>query len=66
VNYSLVKFMEGIVSDQLEAVAVYEKWFGEETGVTPYSREAINDDFKGTINSYEWVPLVHYQSNIKN
>ncbi|XTZ11173.1 MAG: amino acid ABC transporter substrate-binding protein [cyanobacterium endosymbiont of Rhopalodia yunnanensis] len=60
VNYSLVKFMEGIVSDQPEAVAVYEKWFGEETGVTPYSREAINDYFQGIINSYEWVPLVHY------
>ncbi|WP_267383562.1 amino acid ABC transporter substrate-binding protein [Cyanobacterium sp. uoEpiScrs1] len=60
VDYSLVKFMQGIVSDQPETVSVYEKWFGEETGITPYSREAINDYFQGIINSYEWVPLIRY------
>ncbi|MEA5537379.1 amino acid ABC transporter substrate-binding protein [Crocosphaera sp. XPORK-15E] len=58
VNYSLVKFMEGIVSDQPEQVAIYEKWFGEEKGVTPYSREAINDYFQGIVDSYEWIPLI--------
>ncbi len=60
VNYSLVKFMEGIVSDQPKMVAIYEKWFDEETGVTPYSREAINDYFQGIVNSYEWIPLIRY------
>ncbi|MDJ0600926.1 MAG: amino acid ABC transporter substrate-binding protein [Crocosphaera sp.] len=60
VNYSLVKFMEGIISDQPQQVAIYEKWFGEETGVTPYSREAINDYFQGIVDSYEWIPLISY------
>ncbi len=59
VNYSLLQFMEGIVSDQAEAVAIYEKWFGE-SGVTPYSRELINDYFEGITNSYEWIPIIDY------
>ncbi len=57
VNYSLIKFMEGVVGDRLAAVSIYEKWFGEE-GVTPYSRDAINDYFQGIVDSYEWIPLV--------
>lgn len=59
VNYSLVKFMEGIISDQPQQVAIYEKWFGEE-GVTPYSREAMNDYFQGIVDGYEWIPLISY------
>jgi polar amino acid transport system substrate-binding protein len=60
VNYSLVKFMEGIISDQPKQVKIYETWFGEETGVTPYSREAINDYFQGIVDGYEWIPLIEY------
>lgn len=59
VNYSLIKFMEGITSDRSETVAIYERWFGEE-GVAPYSRETINDYFEGIVNGYEWIPLVKY------
>jgi polar amino acid transport system substrate-binding protein len=56
VNYSLIKFMEGIVSDQQKAVTIYERWFGDQ-GVVPYSRETINDYFQGIVNTYEWIPL---------
>nr|MCU0536827.1 transporter substrate-binding domain-containing protein [Hydrococcus sp. Prado102] len=59
VNYSLVKFMGGIVSDRQESVAIYEKWFGENS-TTPYSRETINDYFQGIVNTYEWIPDVEY------
>jgi polar amino acid transport system substrate-binding protein len=59
VNYSLVKFMEGIISDRQDSVAIYERWFGEE-GVTPYSRETINDYFQGIVDSYEWIPILDY------
>lgn len=59
VNYALLQYMEGVVSDQMVAVNLYEKWFGE-TGVVPYPREAINDYFQGIINSYEWIPIVDY------
>jgi polar amino acid transport system substrate-binding protein len=55
VNYSLVKFMDGIVSDNPEAVAIYEKWFGENS-LTPYARETINEYFQGIVNTYEWIP----------
>jgi polar amino acid transport system substrate-binding protein len=48
--------MEGIVSDQQQAVTIYERWFGER-GVVPYSRENINDYFQGIVNTYEWIPL---------
>lgn len=57
VNYSLIKFMGGIVTDNLEYVAIYERWFGED-GEVPYSRELINDYFQGIVNTYEWIPLV--------
>lgn len=62
VNYSLVKFMDGMVSDRQETVRIYEKWFGEE-GVTPYPREAINDYFQGIVDSYEWIPWVDLTQN---
>ena len=60
VNYSLVKFMQGIISDEPQQVEMYEKWFEEETGVAPYSREAINDYFQGIVDGYEWIPLISY------
>jgi polar amino acid transport system substrate-binding protein len=56
VNYALVQFMEGVVTDQGKAVSIYDKWFGEK-GVTPYSRDAINTYFQGIIDSYEWIPI---------
>jgi polar amino acid transport system substrate-binding protein len=59
VNYSLIKFMEGVVSDQTASVDIYEKWFGE-TGVTPYPRDTINNYFQGVIDSYEWIPIIDY------
>ncbi len=59
VNYSLVKFMEGIITDQTSAVSIYDRWFGDQ-GITPYSREVINDYFQGLIDGYEWIPLVEY------
>lgn len=59
INYSLIKFMEGIVTDQQNTVVILDKWFGE-TGEVPYSRETINTYFQGIVNTYEWIPLVEY------
>lgn len=56
VNYSLIKFMEGIVSDQNKSVTIYERWFGTE-GLAPYPRETINDYFQGIVDGYEWIPV---------
>jgi polar amino acid transport system substrate-binding protein len=60
VNYSLVKYMEGVISDQTAAVEIYERWFDEETGVAPYPRETINDYYQGIVDSFEWIPIVSY------
>jgi polar amino acid transport system substrate-binding protein len=59
VNYSLIKFMEGIVSDQPSSVAIYEKWF-DETGVAPYPRDTINEYFQGILDTSEWIPIIDY------
>jgi polar amino acid transport system substrate-binding protein len=59
VNYSLIQFMEGIVSDQPSSVAIYEKWF-DETGVAPYPRDTINDYFQGILDASEWIPIIDY------
>jgi len=59
VNYALIQFMEGIVSDQTASVKIYDQWFGEE-GVTPYPRDTINDYFQGIVDGFEWIPIVDY------
>jgi polar amino acid transport system substrate-binding protein len=59
VNYSLIQFMEGIVSDQPSSVAIYEKWF-DETGVAPYPRDTINEYFQGILDTSEWIPIIDY------
>jgi len=59
VNYALIQYMEGVVSDQTAAVAVYEKWFGEE-GLAPYPRDAVNDYFQGIVDGFEWIPILDY------
>jgi polar amino acid transport system substrate-binding protein len=59
VNYSLIQFMEGVVSDQPTSVAIYEKWF-DETGVAPYPRDTINEYFQGILDTSEWIPIIDY------
>lgn len=59
INYSLIRFMEGIVTDQQNMVEIYDKWFGED-GEVPYPRETMNTYFQGIVNTYEWIPIVEY------
>lgn len=56
VNYSLVQFMQGVVTDTPSAVDIYERWFGDD-GETPYPRETMADYFQGIINGFEWIPI---------
>ena len=56
VNYTLVKYMEGIVSDNAQAAAIYDRWFGPQ-GVTPYPQETLIEYFQGIINGFEWIPI---------
>lgn len=59
VNYGLVKYMQGVVTDEPKAVAIYEKWFGD-NGPTPYPRETMNEYYQGILNGFEWIPLINY------
>lgn len=56
VNYSIVKFMQGVVTDTPSAVDIYERWFGK-NGETPYPIETMADYFQGIINGFEWIPI---------
>jgi polar amino acid transport system substrate-binding protein len=56
VNYSIVKFMQGIVMDAPSAIDIYERWFGLQ-GETPYPLETMADYFQGIANGYEWIPI---------
>ena len=54
VNYGIVKFMQGVVTDVPSSVDIYERWFGE-SAQTPYPREVMADYFQGIVNGYEWI-----------
>lgn len=56
VNYSLVEFMQGVVTDAPSAVDIYERWFGA-NGETPYPIEIMADYFQGIVNGFEWIPI---------
>jgi polar amino acid transport system substrate-binding protein len=38
VNYTLVEFMQGVINDRTEYVAIFEKWFGPQ-GVLPLTQD---------------------------
>ncbi len=56
VNYSIVQFMQGVVTDTPSKVDIYERWFGK-NGATPYPRETMADYFQGIINGFEWITI---------
>lgn len=54
VNYTIFKFIEGIVNGDPKVVSIYDRWFGDR-GVNPYSKEVINNYFLGILDSFEWI-----------
>lgn len=54
-NRALVRYMQGLVSDNLADADLYERWFGI-SGATPYPREIISEYFLGILNTVEWIP----------
>lgn len=56
VNYGIVKFMQGVVTDTPSAIDIYDRWFGV-NGNTPYPIETTVDYFQGIINGYEWINI---------
>lgn len=56
VNFTIVRFMQGVVTDIPNSIDIYERWFGV-NGNTPYPIETIADYFQGIINGFEWIPI---------
>ena len=56
VNYSLVKLMEGYVSQEPQSVEMINRWFGPE-GLVPMSSTLINSFFETIIQTREQIPL---------
>jgi polar amino acid transport system substrate-binding protein len=56
VNYAIVKFMQGVVTDTPSTIDIYDRWFGVD-GNTPYPVETMADYFQGIINGYEWINI---------
>ncbi|NJO43041.1 MAG: amino acid ABC transporter substrate-binding protein [Cyanobacteria bacterium CRU_2_1] len=52
VNQSLIEFMQGVLTNDNQDVAIFNTWFGAE-GVTPVNPEPIYEFFQFTIDSYE-------------
>ncbi|ERN39798.1 ABC-type amino acid transport/signal transduction system, periplasmic component [Rubidibacter lacunae KORDI 51-2] len=56
VNFAIARYLQGVISDRLEMVDIYEQWFGE-SGVLPYPREAIDAYYSAILYSVEWIPF---------
>jgi polar amino acid transport system substrate-binding protein len=52
VNRSLIGFMEGVLNNDSENIAIFDRWFGV-NGVVPSDQEYLFSFFQETINSYQ-------------
>ncbi|MBW4551274.1 MAG: amino acid ABC transporter substrate-binding protein [Aphanocapsa sp. GSE-SYN-MK-11-07L] len=54
VDFTLVKFMQGVVGGDSQSVAIFDRWFGP-NGVIPVRREQVDQFFKYVIDSHEQI-----------
>ncbi len=54
VDFTLVKFMQGVISGDSQSVAIFDRWFGPD-GMTPARRDQVNQFFKYVIDSHEQI-----------
>ena len=58
INYSLVKFMQGVLNDQPEYVAIFDRWFGAQ-GALPLTQDLKNimiDNIQLLIDFKDQIP----------
>lgn len=55
INYSLVKYMQGFLTDKPAEIAIFQRWFGTD-GLLPYPRQAVYFHYQETLNSLQWLP----------
>jgi len=59
VNFSLASFMQGVVSGKAEDVAIFDRWFGEDS-VVPLSRDLRGlalENMRLVLDFHEAIPL---------
>lgn len=54
VNYSLVKFMQGYVTEEQSSVDIVERWFGQ-SGIVEIKPELIREFFQSIIRTHEQI-----------
>ena len=57
VNYSLVKFMQGFVTNEKSSTDIIDRWFGRQEGIVEIPPELIRDFFKNNVLSHEQILL---------
>ena len=57
VNYSLVKFMQGFVTNEKSSIDIVDRWFGRQAGIVEIPPELIRDFFQNIILSREQILL---------
>jgi polar amino acid transport system substrate-binding protein len=54
VDFTLVKFMQGVVTGDSQSVAIFDRWFGS-NGMIPMNQDVINKFFGYMIDTHEQV-----------
>jgi polar amino acid transport system substrate-binding protein len=54
VDFTLVKFMQGVMAGDSQSVAIFDRWFGPD-GMVPARRDQVNQFFKYVIDSHEQI-----------
>ena len=62
VNYSLVKFMQGFVTNEQSSTDIIDRWFGRQEGVVEIPPELIRDFFTNIVISHEQI-LIENREN---
>ncbi|UBF24084.1 amino acid ABC transporter substrate-binding protein [Kovacikia minuta CCNUW1] len=57
VNDTLVGFMQGVLNDREQEVAIFDKWFGPK-GIAPINRQPILDYFQQVVSNRQQEPPV--------
>lgn len=63
-NYSIVKFMEGYLSQDKTSSAIVDRWLGP-NGITTVDPEAVRAFFNYTVMSHEQIPLTNTVQSAK-
>lgn len=56
VDYTLVKFMQGVVLEDSQDLAIFDRWFGSK-GIIPVNRDVVLPFFQFMVDTHEQIPM---------